>query len=293
MKTVTTIKEMKLISAEARGEGLTVVLVPTMGFLHDGHIELLNRGREEGHFLVMSLFVNPTQFGENEDLDTYPADIEGDLEKAKSAGVDVVFMPNKDEMYPEGFQTYVEVDDLPDYLCGTNRPGHFRGVATVVTKLFNIVRPHKAVFGTKDFQQLAIIKKMIEDSSINVKIIEAETVREEDGLAMSSRNSYLSKAEREAAAVIPRALNEAKNAIELGEKNSKKIIKKLIKNIEAESMAVVEYVNICDPRSLIDVKKIEDTVLVAVAVKIGSTRLIDNCVTEKLLNLKKAIWPWK
>lgn len=282
MKVIKTIKDMKLASAEARGEGLTVVLVPTMGFLHEGHIELLNRGREEGHFLVMSLFVNPTQFGKNEDLDSYPMDIEGDLKKAEEAGVDIVFMPDAGEIYPEGFQTYVDVTELSKQLCGASREGHFRGVATVVTKLFNIVSPHKAVFGMKDFQQLTIIKRMVEDMAMDVEIVEEETVREEDGLAMSSRNSYLSESQRKAASVIPRSLNEAKNAVELGEKDALKLAKSIKKSIESEAEAVLEYVSITDPHTLAEVSEISGPALIALAVKIGPARLIDNC----LVNIK-------
>lgn len=287
MKTITTIKEMKLISGEARGEGLTVVLVPTMGFLHDGHIELLNRGREEGHFLVMSLFVNPTQFNDSGDLDSYPTDVEGDLEKAKAAGVDVVFMPTKEEMYPHkdpnshasnDFQTTVEVTKLSKNLCGASREGHFHGVATVVTKLFNIVSPHKAVFGIKDFQQLRIIEQLVSDLAMDVKIIREETVREEDGLAMSSRNKRLTEAQRESAKVIPDALKGAVDAINSGTTESSVIIEKITRTIEKSPEAEIDYIKVCNPKTLEDIQNIKNTALIAVAVNIGKVRLIDNCL---------------
>ncbi len=290
MNVVTTIKEMKLISNEARGEGLTVVLVPTMGFLHDGHIELLNRGREEGHFLVMSLFVNPTQFNDSGDLDSYPTDIEGDLKKARAAGVDVVFMPTKEEIYPpstpgsNGFQTSVEVRELGKNLCGASREGHFRGVATVVTKLFNIVDPHKAVFGIKDFQQLRIIEQLVSDLSMDVEIIREETVREEDGLAMSSRNKRLSKSQRESAKAIPEALKEAVDIINSGTTDSSVIIGQIKNTIEKSPDVQIDYIKVCDTLTLQDIEDIKDAkkaALIAVAVNIGNTRLIDNCLIDK------------
>lgn len=279
MKTIESIQEMRSVTEAARSTGKKVVLVPTMGFLHEGHRTLLNTGRSlygADALLVLSIFVNPAQFGPKEDLNSYPRDMGRDLNIAKEAGVDVVFSPASAEMYPEGYQTYVEVVRLQDHLCGLSRPGHFRGVATVVLKLFNIVAPHAGIFGKKDYQQLQIIKRMVKDLDLGVGIIEAETVRESDGLAMSSRNSYLSAEERKAAKCLPLSANAAKTAFSGGVRRSSRIIGEVKKIIEKEPLAVIDYIKVCHMDTLEDLDKIEDGAVLLLAVRIGKARLIDN-----------------
>ncbi len=279
MKIIKDPREMREISSE---KGLAPVLVPTMGFLHGGHRELLRAGMarraEPGGLrpLVLSIFVNPAQFGPGEDLSAYPRDLERDLDVARSEGVDIVFAPSPEQMYPEGFQTFVEVTELSKPLCGAFRPGHFRGVATVVLKLFNIVGPAKAVFGRKDFQQLLVIERMIKDLDLGVEIIGVDTVREPDGLAMSSRNSYLGPMERKAALCIPRSLDAAEEAFRAGEAKTSVIVGKMKKIIENEPSAVIEYIDIRDARTLAALEQVEGEALAALAVRVGGTRLIDN-----------------
>jgi pantoate--beta-alanine ligase len=253
-----------------------------MGFLHDGHRELLRIGKREarGGRLVLSIFVNPAQFGPREDYRAYPRDMGRDLSIAGEEGVDAVFAPKAEEMYPAGYETYVEVEGLSKYLCGRSRPGHFRGVATVVLKLFNVVMPHAAVFGKKDYQQLTIIKRMAKDLDLDIGIVGVETVREPDGLAMSSRNSYLGAAERQAASVIPRALFEAEALFSAGVRDGAEIRDKMKKIIEKEPLAVVEYIEVCDPDTLEDLSRITGSALVALAVRVGKARLIDNRVLK-------------
>jgi pantoate--beta-alanine ligase len=280
MRLVKDIASMRSFSREARSKGKKIAFVPTMGFLHDGHAELLRVAREHGDLLVMSIFVNPAQFGPKEDFKGYPRDIERDLKLAEAGKVDVVFTPSAGEIYPDGYKTYVNVEGLPDHLCGLSRPGHFRGVATVVLKLFNIVAPHLAVFGKKDFQQLLIIKKMCADLNLDVEIIGVDTVREIDGLAMSSRNSYLSADERKAAACVPRALAGAEALFASGERKTLVLIEKMKKIIEKEPLAVVDYIKVCDSATLEDLEVVEGSALVALAVKIGGARLIDNRILQ-------------
>ncbi|MBW7957353.1 MAG: pantoate--beta-alanine ligase [Deltaproteobacteria bacterium] len=273
---VVSISEMREASIEARSKGQAVVLVPTMGYLHEGHRALLKKGRAEGGLLVMSLFVNPSQFGPAEDFASYPRDLDRDLKIASEEGVDFVFAPEAGEMYPPGFRTWVEVEKLSDRLCGASRPGHFRGVATVVLKLFNAVQPQKAVFGLKDFQQFRIIERMVRDLDIPVEILGVETVREPDGLAMSSRNSYLTPEERRVARAIPDSLRAAREAIGAGVRESLEIVEKVKKIIEREPLAVIEYVNICDGESLEDSEEVASGSVLFIAVRIGKARLIDN-----------------
>lgn len=283
MKIISEVSQMRELSAELVQKGLSPVLVPTMGFLHDGHRALLRSGRglcDGGRPLVLSIFVNPTQFGPGEDLSTYPRDFERDLDAARSEGVDIVFNPSPEGMYPGGFQTFVEVTELSRPLCGESRPGHFRGVATVVLKLFNIVQPAKAVFGMKDFQQLLVIRRMARDLNLPVEITGVAIVRESDGLAMSSRNSYLSPEERTAALCVPRSLDAAEVALRSGEAQGTVIIEKMKKVIEKEPLAVIEYVEIRDSGTLAPIKRVEGPVVAAVAIRIGRTRLIDNRVLE-------------
>ena len=290
MQIIKDIDEMTACGAAARAKGEIVVLVPTMGFLHAGHVKLIETGlilprpplekggtiETQGSMLVLSIFVNPAQFGPKEDFNAYPRDIERDMKTAKDAGVDAVFIPGAAEMYRQGSRTFVTVEGLSERLCGRARPGHFKGVATVVLKLFNIVRPHKAVFGKKDYQQLVIIKRLADDLNTGVEIVGVDTVREEDGLAMSSRNTYLSPVERRAAAAIPRALLAARQAVDGGQRQSLAIIEKARDIMVKEDAITIEYVNICDPVTLEDVEIIEKETLLAVAARVGRTRLIDN-----------------
>lgn len=274
MKVIEDVNSMKAFSKGALADG--IVLVPTMGALHGGHRELLKIAKASGLRLVLSIFVNPAQFEAGADFSSYPRDIGRDLVVAAEEGVDAVFCPPAEEIFPEGFNTYVEVGRLGDVLCGPLRPGHFRGVATVVLKLFNIVMPVRAVFGKKDFQQLRIIEKMATDLALEVEIVGVETVREPDGLAMSSRNKYLTVLEREAAAAIPGALEAASALFSSGERQSAAIIEEMKKIMEKAAPNVVEYINVVDPQTLEDIDVIDKKALVAMAVWFGSARLIDN-----------------
>jgi pantoate--beta-alanine ligase len=281
MRLITEPAGMKEFSLDARRRGDSVVLVPTMGCLHRGHRELLKRGKTFGGRLVLSIFVNPAQFGAGEDFNDYPRNLERDLDVAEEEGVDAVFTPAPADIYPDGYGTYVEVGELGEKLCGRKRPGHFRGVATVVLKLLNIAQPDWAVFGMKDYQQLVIIRKMVSDLELGTNIIGVETVREPDGLAMSSRNAYLGAKEREAATVIPRALDAASSVFEAGVRESSEIIEKMQKIIETEPLAVVEYIEVCDPEGLSGLDRIDDAALVAVAARVGPARLIDNRILRR------------
>ncbi len=259
-----------------RAEGKIIGFVPTMGFLHEGHLKLLSEARKLCDDLILSIFVNPAQFGPNEDLDSYPKSLEDDLRLAEKEGVDAVYTPNEKTIYTKNFQTYVELEKLPNHLCGLSRPVFFRGVTTVVTKLFNIVKPHITVFGQKDFQQLAIIKQMVKDLNFNIEVIGVPTVREQDGLAMSSRNSYLSESERKTGLCLYESLNMAKDALSKGKNEAKYIIDKAVSYIESKQGTEIDYISICDPDTLVDVEKITKPTLMALAVKVGKTRLIDN-----------------
>lgn len=276
MKTLVTIAEVRAEVKEWKRQGLTVGLVPTMGYLHDGHKSLIKKAHEENDKVVVSIFVNPIQFGVNEDLDAYPRDLERDSKLCEDAGVDIIFHPKTSEMYFKDFCTYTDMENLTHNLCGMSRPTHFRGVCTVVNKLLNIVTPDKAYFGKKDAQQLAIIKRMVRDLNIDTEIIECPIVREEDGLAISSRNSYLSAEERKAALVLSKSLAEGRKILEGGERNAAAVVKAINEMIEKEPLARIDYVKIVDSDTLEDVEVIEKKVLVAMAVFIGKTRLIDN-----------------
>ncbi len=259
-----------------RKAGKTIALVPTMGYLHKGHLSLMVQGYTLADHLVASIFVNPTQFGPNEDLSRYPRDPERDAALAEEAGVDLLFTPEEKDLYPAGFETYVVQTALPDHLCGLSRPGHFRGVLTIVTKLFHIVKPHFAVFGEKDFQQLAVIRKMAADLNFDIEIIGAPTVREPDGLAMSSRNKFLSESHRKSALVLYRCLSEAQRMVAEGETDPQKIITMSEAAINAETDTAIDYIAICHPDTLDDVHVIDQPAVMALAVKVGGTRLIDN-----------------
>ncbi|MFH1486246.1 MAG: pantoate--beta-alanine ligase [Chloroflexota bacterium] len=254
----------------------TVGCVPTMGYLHEGHLTLVRQARQANDHVVATIFVNPTQFGPHEDLASYPRDAQRDLMLLEKEGVDAVFMPPPEEMYPRGYCTYIGVERITERLEGAARPGHFRGVATVVAKLFNIVEPHRAYFGQKDVQQLLVIKRMVADLNMNVEIVAVPTVREPDGLAMSSRNTYLNPAERQAATVLFKALTLAQELWRTGERNAESIRREMRTLIQKESLAKVDYVSIADPDSLEDLMAIEGPALASLAVKIGRTRLIDN-----------------
>lgn len=280
MRVIETISDLKAIIRTQKNLGRVIGLVPTMGYLHEGHLSLVNMSRQNNDYTVMSIFVNPTQFGPNEDFDRYPRDLERDLKLAEAAGVDVVFAPSVKEMYPDGYKTYVNVEGITEVLCGKSRPGHFRGVTTIVTKLFNIVEPHRAYFGQKDAQQVAVIKKMVKDLNMNVEIITCPIVREEDGLAMSSRNVYLSPEERKSAVILSKSLMEVEELIKKGETDAKKIRKYIIDRIQTEKNAVIDYVEVVNADTLENVDEIKGRVLVALAVKFGSTRLIDNVIVE-------------
>lgn len=275
---ITQIKEMQKRSEAIRLAGKKIAFVPTMGFLHEGHMSLLREGRKRGDDLVLSIFVNPTQFGPTEDLSTYPKNIEGDLALAKREGVDTVFLPDSRAIYGEHYQTYVTLEHLPNFLCGLSRPGHFRGVATVVTKLFNIVKPHVAIFGEKDFQQVAVIRQMVKDLNFDIDIVGAPTVREKDGLAMSSRNSYLDTTQRQTALCLIKSLQKAGELVKNGEKNAETVVRVTREVILSYPDTAIDYLTICDPDSLEAVSVIGGPVLFAMAVKVGKTRLIDNMI---------------
>jgi len=285
MRTITRINDMKEYSASVRMEGKTISFVPTMGYLHEGHLSLMREGRRRGDVLVLSIFVNPTQFGAGEDLEKYPRDFERDERCAVETGVDVIFYPSVNEMYPDGFQTYVTVEDVTKNLCGRSRPGHFRGVATVCAKLFHIVAPHTAVFGKKDFQQFVTIRRMVKDLNMDLEIIGAPTVREPDGLAMSSRNTYLSDEERQSALSLSQSLILARDMYDRGERDAGTIMEEASLLIESHPHTAIDYVRICETATMEDVKTIEKEAVIALAVLVGKTRLIDNYVFGETLDI--------
>jgi pantoate--beta-alanine ligase len=276
VKIINTVSEMQQTTLVLRREGKRIAFVPTMGFLHEGHASLLREGRKRGDILVLSIFVNPIQFGPTEDLDRYPRNFEGDCAIARECGTDIVYTPTAADMYPPGFQTSIRVRDLALPLCGASRPGHFDGVATVVTKLFNIVLPEVALFGNKDFQQLAIIRRMVADLSQPVEIIGMPIVREADGLAMSSRNAYLTPDERTSALCLSCAIRLVRERYAAGEHNAETLLAAAQELILAEPAAIIDYLELRDAATLETVNKVSDTTLLALAVKIGTTRLIDN-----------------
>jgi pantoate--beta-alanine ligase len=280
MRIIEHIEEMKNWSGSERRAGRRVVLVPTMGALHEGHLSLVREGEKRGERLVVSLFVNAAQFGPNEDLAAYPRDFDRDRALLEKENVDVLFHPSAAEIYPGGFQTYIEVERFSPLLCGEFRPGHFRGVATVVAKLLNVVRPHAALFGMKDYQQLQVIRRMAQDLNFDVEIVGCPIVRDEDGLALSSRNAYLSPEERRAALSLSRSLSGAASAVLGGERESARIVAAVRAEIEREPLARVEYAKVCDPETLAEVARIQGETLLALAVRVGKTRLIDNIILK-------------
>jgi pantoate--beta-alanine ligase len=279
---ITSPKEMLDYCNSARINGKTIGLVPTMGAFHEGHLSLMRNARIENDLVVTSIFVNPTQFSPKEDFNAYPRDLESDSKLASQVGVDVIFAPTVNDMYPNGYATFVNVERITEKLCGASRPGHFRGVTTVVAKLFNIIRPHKAYFGQKDAQQCVVIKRMTEDLNFGIDILIMPTIRETDGLAMSSRNKYLNAQERQSALVLSKSLSMAKDMIKSGQTNAVDILHNMKQMIETEPLAKIDYVSIVDGETLDDIEEIKANTLIALAVFIGKTRLIDNVIINAL-----------
>ncbi|HOJ71779.1 MAG TPA: pantoate--beta-alanine ligase [Syntrophorhabdaceae bacterium] len=278
MKIIETVKEMQGIADDLRRAGKKIGFVPTMGYLHEGHLALVRKAREISDTVVVSIFVNPTQFGPTEDLDRYPRDFERDRSLLEAEKTDIIFFPDARQMYPERYATYVQVRGLEDFLCGRTRKGHFIGVATVVTKLFNIVKPHYAVFGQKDFQQLKVIERMVKDLNMDLEIIPYPTVREKDGLAMSSRNTYLNPQERERALLIHESIKKVTELFKNGIRDASILKEKAREVLLSKDGLDIEYITIADTETLEDIEIIKDKALYAVACRAGKTRLIDNTI---------------
>ncbi len=280
MRTIHEPSAVQRLCESLRSAGKTIGFVPTMGFLHEGHLSLMRKACAENGVVVVSIFVNPTQFAQGEDFDSYPRDPEGDLVKAEGVGADLVFAPSAGSMYPKGFRTFAEVAELTEGLCGASRPGHFRGVTTVVAKLFNLIKPHRAYFGQKDYQQSVVVRRLVADLNIDLDVVVLPTVREPDGLAMSSRNARLAPEQRRAALVLHRSLRLSEARVRAGERNAKAILDEMRAVIEAEPLAQIDYVVLCDPETLEPVDRVEGLTLAALAVRFGSTRLIDNTLIK-------------
>jgi pantoate--beta-alanine ligase len=277
MRIIEKVKEMQEVADELRKDK-KIGFVPTMGYLHEGHLSLVKKAREISDVVVVSIFVNPTQFGPSEDLAKYPRDFERDRDLLDREKTDITFFPNVSEIYPENYSTYVQVRELEDYLCGKTRTGHFIGVATVVAKLFNIVKPHFAVFGQKDYQQLKVIERMTRDLNMDLEIVSFPTVREPDGLAMSSRNTYLSPAEREKALLIYASIKKVEGLFKEGEKDASVLIDEAKQILNSKEGIQIEYVTISDGETLIETDRIENKAVLAIACRVGRTRLIDNTI---------------
>ena len=273
---ITLKSDMQTRANSLRHQGKTIALVPTMGYLHEGHLSLMRLARDMADILVVSLFVNPTQFGPGEDLAAYPRNFDHDQELCMGEGVDILFHPEAGNIYEPGFQTFVSLEKLPVYLCGASRPVHFRGVATIVTKLFNIVKPHVAVFGQKDYQQLMVIRRMAQDMDMDIRIVGGPIVREADGLAMSSRNAYLNSSQHPAALSLSRSLQQAQALLESGQTDAAALTASASRLILSFPETAIDYVTICDPDTLENIKTVTLPALMALAVKVGKTRLIDN-----------------
>jgi pantoate--beta-alanine ligase len=280
MKIIKSPDEMQHACRSMLLEGKAIGFVPTMGYLHDGHLSLMRKATEDNHVVAVSIFVNPTQFGPHEDLKAYPSDMEGDIQKLETAGVDLLFTPLREQMYSDKFSTTIDVGPVQSLLCGRTRPGHFNGVATVVAKLLNIVQPARAYFGSKDYQQALIIKNMVRDLNFNVEIVICPTVRDSDGLAMSSRNSYLSAKERKQAAALYKALKSAESLIRSGHNSASHIYMAVRQIIESEGLTRIDYISIVHPETLQQLSMIQTPVLLALAVWVGNARLIDNLLIE-------------
>ncbi|MCX5811729.1 MAG: pantoate--beta-alanine ligase [Proteobacteria bacterium] len=277
MRIIETVKEMQEVADELRKDR-KIGLVPTMGYLHEGHLSLIRKAKEVSDIVVASIFVNPTQFGPSEDLAKYPRDFERDRDLLDREHTDIIFFPDVKEMYPERYSTYIQVRELEDHLCGKIRMGHFIGVATVVAKLFNIVKPHFAVFGQKDYQQLKVIERMVRDLNMDLKIVPYPTVREPDGLAMSSRNTYLSPAERKKALLIYASMKKVEGLFKAGQRNVSVLIEEIKQILSSEEGVQIEYVTISDAETLIEIDRIENKAVLAIACRVGKTRLIDNTI---------------
>jgi len=276
---------MQLQAERMRRDGKVIAFVPTMGYFHEGHLTLMREGRKRSDCLVVSIYVNPTQFGPQEDLDRYPRDFERDHRLAEGVGVDMIFYPANEEMYPPGYQTYVQVEQVTQNLCGLSRPGHFRGVTTICCKLFNIVKPHYAIFGQKDFQQLVVIKRMVKDLNMDLEVIPVPTTREDDGLAMSSRNVYLNKEERESALALSKSLKMAEAQYEAGERSAERLREMVTQFIASHPFTKIDYVKICDVETMRDLEgEIAQGAVLALAVYVGKTRLIDNHIFGEVIN---------
>lgn len=280
MKVVKTIKEVREIVSSWRRDGLTVGLVPTMGYLHEGHQSLISKSVSENDRTVVSVFVNPIQFGPNEDLEAYPRDLKRDMEAVEAVGGDLIFNPEPAEMYPSHFTSFIDTTETTELLCGAVRPVHFRGVCTVVGKLFNIVTPDRAYFGQKDAQQLATIRRFVRDLNFGLEIVPCPIVREADGLAKSSRNTYLSPAERKAALILSKSLALGKKAVDEGERDASKVVNIITESLQTEPLARIDYVEVVDFENIQRVETISGETLVAIAVYIGKTRLIDNFIVN-------------
>ncbi|HEX9902826.1 MAG TPA: pantoate--beta-alanine ligase [Acidobacteriota bacterium] len=287
MRIITSLRQMKVASARFRAAGQTIGLVPTMGYLHQGHLSLVRASKKTTDATVVSIFVNPTQFGPREDLAKYPRDFARDARMLRAEGADILFIPRAADMYPPGYKTYVEVHELQNKLCGRSRPIHFRGVCTVVLKLFNTVRPDKAFFGQKDAQQAIIIRRMVQDLDLDVKVEVKPIIRDADGLALSSRNAYIKPEERKAALVLTRSLKEAKMMVDQGQRKTAVLIGRIRSRLQDEPLARVDYVAVVDPEELEPLSLVKDGALIALAVFIGRTRLIDN-VTVRIKAKTKA-----
>jgi pantoate--beta-alanine ligase len=285
LKIIRTAGEMQRFAESQRCRELKIALVPTMGYFHEGHLNLMRIGRMRGDCLVVSMYVNPTQFAPTEDFEAYPRDFERDRRLAEGVGVDILFCPDNDEMYPPGYQTYIEVEGVTRNLCGISRPRFFRGVTTVCTKLFHIVKPHMTVFGQKDFQQYVTIKRMVRDLNMDIEVIGMQTTREPDGLAMSSRNVYLRLEERESALSLSRSLRQAKDLYDKGERDTGRILEQVRGCINRYPSVKIDYAQICDVATMADISTIDRESVLALAVWIGKTRLIDNHVFGEPLDV--------
>ena len=282
---------MQDFSEAERCRGRRIAFVPTMGYFHEGHLNLMRIGRKRGDCLVVSIYVNPAQFAPTEDLDAYPCDFERDRTLAEEVGVDVIFFPDNREMYPEGYQTHVEVEGVTNNLCGISRPRFFRGVTTVCTKLFHIVKPHVTIFGKKDFQQYATIRRMVRDLNMDIEVVGMDTTRETDGLAMSSRNVYLNPEERKSALSLSRSLDLTAELYDNGERDASFILEKVRALIAGYPHTEIDYAQICDVKTMKDVARIEGECVLALAVRVGKTRLIDNRAFGETLETGERIFP--
>jgi len=278
MRIINHIPDMQRWSETQRLAGKKIACVPTMGFLHEGHLSLVREGKRRGDVVVVTIFVNPMQFNQASDFDKYPRNVEQDQRMLEEVGTDVLFYPTAPEMYPENFQTAVEVDKVSKPLCGAFRPGHFRGVTTVVAKLFNIVKPHFALFGEKDFQQCVVIQRMVKDLNFDVEIIPMPTIRETDGIAMSSRNARLNESERQTSLCISRALNSAQEMVTRGERNTEAVLQMVRDTLSKDGGVRLEYASLCHPETLEEASRVSGPTLLAIAVWVGDVRLIDNRV---------------